>query len=39
MEEIGSFYGRLVYFTDSWHNLYPCGKFVGYLVIFPRFGK
>jgi hypothetical protein len=33
MEEVGLFYGHLVYFSDI---LWPYGMFVGY---FPRFGK
>jgi hypothetical protein len=35
MEEVGKFYGHLVYFTDVLCNLWSFGKFVGYLVYFP----
>jgi hypothetical protein len=37
MEEVGIFYGHLVYFAGSWYNLRPYGIFVGILVDFPPF--
>jgi hypothetical protein len=38
MEDVGIFYGLLVYFTAIWYILWTCGIFYGYLVHFPRFG-
>jgi hypothetical protein len=36
MEDVGTFYGHLVYFTVIWYNI--CGHLLYFLVIFPRFG-
>jgi hypothetical protein len=33
MEDIGIFYGHLVYFTAIWYTLLPFGIFYGYLVM------
>jgi hypothetical protein len=38
MEDVGIFYGHLVYCTDIWYILWPFGIFHGYLVHFSRFG-
>jgi hypothetical protein len=38
MEDVGIFYGHLVYFTANWYILWPFGIFYGNLVCFPRFG-
>jgi hypothetical protein len=36
MEDVGIFYGHLVYFTVIWYTLWPFGIFYGYLVhLFP----
>jgi hypothetical protein len=36
MEDVGTFYGLLVYFTAMWYILWPFGIFIGPLVyIFP----
>jgi hypothetical protein len=32
MEELGLFYGRLVYFTAVWYILWPFGVFCRHLV-------
>jgi hypothetical protein len=34
MENIGIFYGHLVYFTAMWYSLRPFGIFCGHLVYF-----
>jgi ABC-type spermidine/putrescine transport system permease subunit II len=34
MEDVGMFYGHLVYFTAIWYILGPLGTFYGYLVYF-----
>jgi hypothetical protein len=39
MEDVGIFYGHLVYFTEIRYILWPFGTLYGYLVdIFSRFG-
>jgi hypothetical protein len=38
MDDVGKFYGRLIYFTAILRILWPFGKFYGYLVYFSRFG-
>jgi hypothetical protein len=43
MEDVGLFYGHLVFFTPIWYVLWSFGIFYGHLVythiyIFPRFG-
>jgi hypothetical protein len=38
MEEVGIFYGHLVYSTAIWYILWPFGIFYGYFVCFSRFG-
>jgi hypothetical protein len=38
MEDVGIFYGRLVYSTAIWYILWPFGILFGYLVHFSRFG-
>jgi hypothetical protein len=38
MEDVGVFYGHLVYFTANWYMLWPFGIFVGHLVTFFHFG-
>jgi hypothetical protein len=38
MEDVGIFYGHMVYFIAIWYILWPLGIFYGYLVYFPRFG-
>jgi hypothetical protein len=38
MEDVGAFYGHLVYFTAILCILWPFGLFYGYLVNSPRFG-
>jgi hypothetical protein len=35
MEDVGIFYGNLVYFTAIWYILCPFGISYGYLVFFP----
>jgi hypothetical protein len=35
MEDVGKFYGHLVYFASIWYILWPFGIFYGYLVLFP----
>jgi hypothetical protein len=37
MENVGIFYGNLVYFTAIWSILWPFGEFHGRLVYFSRF--
>jgi hypothetical protein len=32
MEEVGTFYGNLIYFTDIWHNLWQFDLFYGHLA-------
>jgi hypothetical protein len=40
MEDVGIFYGHLIYFTDIWNILWPFGIFYGHLVYFsPFWGK
>jgi hypothetical protein len=34
VEDVGLFYGRLVYLTDTWYFLWPFGKFYGHFGIF-----
>jgi hypothetical protein len=34
MEDVGTFYGHLVYFVVIWYILLPFGKFYGYLLTF-----
>jgi hypothetical protein len=38
MEDVGIFYGLLVYFTAIWYILWPFGILVGYWVYFLPFG-
>jgi hypothetical protein len=38
MENAGTVYGHLEYFTVIWYILWPFGNFVVILYIFPRFG-
>jgi hypothetical protein len=38
MEDVGIFYGHLVYFVVMWYILLSLGKFCGYLVYFFLFG-
>jgi hypothetical protein len=38
MENAGSFYGHLEYFTVIWHILWPFGNVVVIWYIFPRLG-
>jgi hypothetical protein len=38
MEDVGTFYDRLVYFTTIWYILWPFGIFYGHLVYFSHFG-
>jgi hypothetical protein len=38
MENAGTFYGRLVYFTVIWYILWQFGNVVVIWYIFPRFG-
>jgi hypothetical protein len=38
MEDVGIFYGHLVYFTAIWYMLLPFVYFVVFWYIFPRFG-
>jgi hypothetical protein len=39
MQNVGIFYGLLIYFTAIWYILRPLGIFYGYLVyLFSRFG-
>jgi hypothetical protein len=38
MENLGTFYDHLVYFTAIVSILWPFGIFCGHLVYFPRFG-
>jgi hypothetical protein len=38
MEDVGTFYCHLVYFTAIWYILWPFGKFYGRLVYFSRCG-
>jgi hypothetical protein len=39
MEDVGTFYGHLVYFMAIRHILRPIGISKGNLVYFTRFGK
>jgi hypothetical protein len=34
-EDVGTFYGRLVYFKASWYILWPFGFYGVFLYIFP----
>jgi hypothetical protein len=34
MEDVGIFYGYLVYFMAIWYSLWPSGIFCGFLVYF-----
>jgi hypothetical protein len=34
MEDVGTLYGHLVYFTAIWYSLWPFGIFCGYFVYF-----
>jgi hypothetical protein len=36
MEEVGIFYGHLVYSTTIWYLLWPLVTFYGQLVYFPQ---
>jgi hypothetical protein len=38
MEDVGIFYGHLVYFTSIWYILWPSGICYGHLEYFSRFG-
>jgi hypothetical protein len=38
MEDVGIFYGRLVYFIATWYILWSLNTFYGFLVYFFRFG-
>jgi hypothetical protein len=38
LEDVGIFYGHLIYFTAIGYILRPFGIFNGHLVFFPRFG-
>jgi hypothetical protein len=38
MEDVGTFYGHLVYFMAIWYVIRTLGIFCGNLVYFPRFG-
>jgi hypothetical protein len=38
MENIGTFYGRLEYFTTIWYILWPLGNLEVIWYIHPRFG-
>jgi hypothetical protein len=38
MEDVGIFYGHLVYFTASWYILWTYGTICGHLVYFSLFG-
>jgi hypothetical protein len=38
MEDVGIFYGPMVYFTATWYILWSFGIFYGCSVYFPRFG-
>jgi hypothetical protein len=37
MEDVGVFYGHLVYLTAIWYTLWTCGIFCGNLVYFSPF--
>jgi hypothetical protein len=39
IEDVGTIYGPLVYFTSIWYILWSFGIFYGYLEYFSRFGK